>query len=146
MNLYAETSAVVAWLLDEEHSDHARAQLSAADVIFTSDLTLIECDRVFRRAAATGRVTAGESLHLHAIIDTAAAHWTLHAMDAEIVQRSRRSFPCEPIRALDAIHLATALAVRNLSPDVQVLSFDDRVRDNAVSLGFRVAPEAGRQP
>ena len=146
MNLYAETSAVVAWLLDEEHSDRAWAQLAAADVIFTSDLTLIECDRVFRRAAATGRVAASESLQLHAIIDTASAHWTLHAIDAEIVQRSRRSFPCEPIRALDAIHLATALAVRNLSPDVQVLSFDDRVRDNAASLGFQVAPAAGRQP
>ena len=146
MNLYAETSAVVAWLLDEEHGDRAWAQLAAADVIFTSDLTLIECDRVFRRAAATGRVTASASLQLHAIIDTASAHWTLHGMDAEIVQRSRRSFPCEPIRALDAIHLATALAVRNLSPDVQVLSFDGRIRDNAASLGFRVAPAAGRQP
>ncbi len=146
MNLYAETSAVVAWLLDEEYSDRAWAQLAAADVIFTSDLTLIECDRVFHRAAATGRVTASESLQLHAIIDTASAHWTLHGMDAEIVQRSRRSFPCEPVRALDAIHLATALAVRNLSPDMQVLSFDDRIRDNAASLGFRVAPAAGRQP
>lgn len=146
MNLYAETSAVVAWLLDEEHSDRVWAQLGAADVIFTSDLTLIECDRVFRRAAAIGRLTAGESLQLHAIIDTASAHWTLLAMDAEIVQRSRRSFPCEPIRALDAIHLATALAVRNLSPGLQVLSLDARIRDNASSLGFPVAPAVGRQP
>ena len=146
MNLYAETSAVVAWLLDEEHSDRVWAQLAAADVIFTSDLTLIECDRVFRRAAAIGRLTAGESLQLHTIIDTASAHWTLLAMDAEIVQRSRRSFPCEPIRALDAIHLATALAVRNLSPGVQVLSLDARIRDNAASLAFPVAPAAGGQP
>ena len=67
-------------------------------------------------------------------------------MDAEIVHRSRRSFPCEPIRALDAIHLATALSVRTLSPDVRVLSFDDRIRDNAASLGFQVAPAAGAQP
>lgn len=146
MNLYAETSAVVAWLLDEEHSDRVWAQLAAADVIFTSDLTLIECDRVFRRAAAIGRLTAGESLQLQTIIDTASAHWTLLAMDAEIVQRSRRSFPCEPIRALDAIHLATALAVRNLSPGVQVLSLDARIRDNAASLAFPVAPAAGGQP
>jgi len=60
--------------------------------------------------------------------------------------RSRRTFPCEPIRALDAIHLATALAVRNLSPEVQVLSFDERIRDNAASLGFALAPAAVRQP
>ena len=146
MNLYAETSAVVAWLLDEDRGDRAWSQLVAADAIHTSDLTLIECDRTFRRAADIGRMTASESSRLHAIVDTAAAHWTLHGMDAEIVHRSRRSFPREPIRALDAIHLATALSVRNLAPDVQVLSFDDRIRDNATALGFQVAPMAGNQP
>ena len=145
MNLYAETSAVLAWLLDEQRGDGALSQLAAADVIHTSDLTLIECDRAFRRAAATGRISAGESSQLHAIVDTASAHWTLHGIDAEIVHRARRSFPHEPIPALDAIHLATALTVRNLSPDVQVLSFDERIRDNAAALGFRVAPAAGRQ-
>ena len=146
MNLYVETSAVVAWLLDEERGDSARAQLAAADVIFTSDLTLIECDRAFRRAVATGRLSASESLQLHAIIDTASAHWTIHGIDAEVVHRSRRSFPCEPIRALDAIHLATALAVRNLSPDLLVLSLDERIRDNAVALGFQMAPAADGKP
>ena len=144
MNLYVETSAVVAWLLDEERGDLARDQLAAADIIFTSDLTLIECDRAFRRAVATGRLTATESLQLHTIIDTASSHWTLLGMDADIVHRSRRSFPREPIRALDAIHLATALAVRSLAPDLLVLSLDDRIRDNAVDLGFQVAPATGR--
>lgn len=143
MNLYAETSAVVAWLLDEERGDRAWSQLVAADAIHTSDLTLIECDRAFRRAADIGRVTASESSRLQAIIDTASAHWTLHGIDAEIVHRSRRSFPREPIRALDAIHLATALTVRSLSPDVQVLSFDDRILDNATALGFQCLPRQG---
>lgn len=140
MNLYAETSAIVAWLLDEERGEDAWAHLTAADAVHTSDLTLIECDRAFRRAAATGRLSADESSRLHAIVDTASAHWTLHGMDAEVVHRSRRSFPREPVRALDAIHLATALSVRNVSPELRVLSFDDRIRDNAAALGFPVAP------
>jgi hypothetical protein len=67
-------------------------------------------------------------------------------MDAEVVEQSRRSFPCEPVRSLDALHLATALVVRNLSPEVQVLSFDDRIRDNATALGLDVVPETGTQP
>ena len=57
----------------------------------------------------------------------------------------RPDVPCEPIRALDAIHLATTLAVRNLSPEVQALSFDERVRDNAASLGFALGA-GGRPP
>ena len=145
MNLYAETSAVLSWILDEERGARARSRLAAAAAVYTSDLTLIECDRALRRAAATGRVSASESSQLHTIIDTASAHWTLHGIDPEIVHRSRRSFPHEPVRALDAIHLATALAVRNLMPDVQVLSFDDRIRDNASALGFLVAPAAGER-
>lgn len=143
MNLYAETSAVVSWLLDEERGERAWSSLAAAAAVHTSDLTLIECDRTFRRAAATGRISASESSRLQAIVDTASAHWTLHGIDAEIVHRSRRSFPCEPVRTLDAVHLATALSVRNLLPDVQVLSFDNRIRDNAAALGFAVAPPVG---
>ena len=144
MTLYAETSAVVAWLLDEDHAGRASlawAQLVAADAVHTSDLTLVECDRTLRRAVATGRLSASQSLRLHAIVEKASAFWTLHGMDAEVVERSRRSFPCEPIRSLDALHLATALIVRNLSPEVQVLSFDDRIRDNATALGLDVVPE-----
>ena len=146
MNLYAETSAVLSWLLGEDGGERARSQLAAAAAVHTSDLTLIECDRGLRRAGSAGRVTASESIRLQALIDTASAHWTLHGIDPEIVHRSRRSFPHEPVRALDAIHLATALAVRNLMPDVQVLSFDDRIRDNAAALGFPVAPIAGDPP
>ena len=146
MNLYAETSAVVAWLLDEERGERARSRLAAAEAVHTSDLTLVECDRALRRATVTRRLSAADSSRLQTIVDTASAHWTLHGIDADVVHRSRRSFPHEPIRALDAIHLATALAVRNLSPDVRVLSFDDRIRDNATALGFLVAPAAGERP
>ena len=142
MNLYVETSAVMAWLLGDERGETARAQLAVADVIFTSDLTLIECDRMIRRAAITECVTASDALQIQAIIDTASFHWTILDIDPDIVHRSRRLFPREPIRALDAIHLATALAVRNLSPDVVVLSLDDRIRDNAAFLGFEVMPVA----
>ena len=146
MNLYAETGAVIAWLLDEERGDSAWSQLTAATAVSTSDLTLIECDRTLRRAVAAGRLTADESSRMQAIIDTASAHWTLHGMDAEIVHRSRRAFPREPNRALDAVHLATTLAVRNLFPDVRVLSFDDRIRSNAAALGFDVVPSLERRP
>ena len=93
MNLYAETSAVLSWLLAQDLGESARSQLTAAAAVSTSDLTLIECDRTLRRAVATGRLTAGESAQLQALVDTASAHWTLYGIDAEIVHRSRRAFP-----------------------------------------------------
>lgn len=58
----------------------------------------------------------------------------------EIVERSRRPFPVEPIRTLDAIHLASALVLRVAFPDLVVLSLDRRLRASAQELGFEILP------
>lgn len=62
------------------------------------------------------------------------------AIDSEVVARSRRPFPREPLRALDAIHLSTALVARNLAAEMCVLSLDERIRGNAVALGLDISP------
>lgn len=67
-------------------------------------------------------------------------HWVVFDLDPEIVERARRPFPGEPIRTLDAIHLATASLAQSLVPELSVLSLDDRVRSSARQMGFRVLP------
>ena len=57
MNLYAESSAVLAWLLDESTGTFVRQALSKAELVVASDLTIIECDRVLHRAATLGDLT-----------------------------------------------------------------------------------------
>ena len=52
MKLYAESSAALAWLLEQEHGELVADTLAQAELIITSDLTLIECDRVLIRAVA----------------------------------------------------------------------------------------------
>ena len=42
MNLYVESSAVLAWLLDEATAPAVRRLLGEAEVIVASDLTLID--------------------------------------------------------------------------------------------------------
>ena len=49
-SLYAESSAVLAWLLEEDAGPFVRQALSQTPVVIASDLTLIECDRVLHRA------------------------------------------------------------------------------------------------
>ena len=131
---------MLSWLLEKGRGNEARQALARADRIFTSDLTLIECDRVLHRAAATGRLEEAVASEIRTAAATASAHWTLCVMDVEIVEAARRRFPHEPVRSLDAIHLATALVVRSMAPDARVLSLDDRVRANALALGFDVVP------
>jgi hypothetical protein len=68
------------------------------------------------------------------------AKWGVLELSAELLQGARRSFPFEPVRTLDAIHLASALEARGEIPDLRVLSLDQRVRRNAEALGFAVVP------
>jgi len=50
LNLYAESSAVLSWLLGEADNGRVRSALGQATTIISSDLTLIECDRALAPA------------------------------------------------------------------------------------------------
>lgn len=139
MILYAESSAVLAWLLGEEMGEPVRQLLAAAEGVVTSELTLLECDRVLHRSVDAGLPEAGAAGHRHRLT-TAAARWTLLTLGAEVVERARRPFPAEPIRSLDALHLASALVVRSSVAELQILSLDERIRKSARELGFEVLP------
>lgn len=140
MNLYAESSAVLAWLLDEPSASTVRRLLVASEIIVASDLTLIECDRVLLRAAALKELTEAEAADRRAHLASAAAHWHVLRIASEIVDRARQPFPGEPIRTLDAIHLASLLAGRSAVRGLALLSLDDRVRQAARGLGVDVVP------
>ena len=50
MNLYAESSAVLAWLFEEDAADSVEEAFDRAEGVVASDLTLVECDRALMRA------------------------------------------------------------------------------------------------
>ncbi len=141
MTLYAESSAVLAWLLDQQHGDLAAAALAAADLIIASDLTLIECDRVLIRAVALNELDAPDAAARQARLNAVSARWTLLALDDEIGERARRPFPLEPIRTLDAIHIASAVTAQRAVPDLVMLSLDTRVRRATSRLGLPLLPD-----
>jgi predicted nucleic acid-binding protein len=140
VTLYVESSAVLAWLLDEPAGAAVRLLLTSAELIVASDLTLIECDRVLHRAAALGELTEAETADRRAHLATAASHWHVLRIAPDIVDRARQPFPGDPIRTLDAIHLASALVARASVAGLQLLSLDDRIRRAASALGLRVQP------
>jgi predicted nucleic acid-binding protein len=140
VSAYAESSAVLAWLLDEQSSAEVRRLLAAQEVVIASDLTLIECDRVLLRAGAVGELTEAEAAERRAHLTVASSHWQIMRISPEVVERARRSFPGEPIRTLDAIHLASALEARAAVPGLKLLSLDDRVRRAGRAIGIELLP------
>lgn len=114
--------------------------LAEAEVIVASDLTLIECERVLLRAAALNELTEAEAADRRAHLVSAAAHWQVLRIAGEVVDRARQPFPGDPIRTLDAIHLASLLVARSAVAGLRLLSFDERVREAAKGLGVAVEP------
>lgn len=140
MKVYAESSAVLAWLLGEDAAPRVREVLSEAELVVASDLTLLECDRVLIRAVTLGGIDEVAAADRRAYLNAGAAHWQMLRLSTDIVDRARRPFPAEPIRTLDAIHLASALAARSAVAGIELLSLDDRIRRAGKQLGFRLQP------
>ncbi len=144
MNLYAESSAVLAWLLDEASAPRVRRLLGDAELVVASDLTLIECDRVLLRALALGELMPAEAADRRAHLVAAAAHWQVLRIAPEVVDRARQPFPGDPIRTLDAIHLASLLVARSAIAGLRMLSLDERIRQAAKGIGVAVEPALAR--
>ena len=121
-----------------------RQPLSEAGIVVASDLTLIECDRVLHRAAALGELTEAEVADRRAHLATAVAHWHVLRIGPEVVDRARQPFPGDPIRTLDAIHLASVLVARSAVAGLELLSLDERIRGVGKRLGLTLLPKDSR--
>jgi predicted nucleic acid-binding protein len=137
--VYVESSAIVAWLLKEPARDSISVALAGPSRICSSALTRVEAERAVNRGAAAGSWTTAEAASIIDILDEFQHEWVLAEVHPRVRQRAGRPFPAEPLRTLDAIHLATALEFQALYPEVSVLTLDRRILANLVPLGLRPA-------
>ena len=137
---YADSSAVLAWLLGEPAGGAVERAIRTATDVVASDLTVIECDRALHRLAGNNPARTAGMGRIRARLADVTVRWTILPITTPVVERARASFPDNQVRSLDAIHLATALVAREAVGELEVLSLDSRVRANALALGFRVLP------
>lgn len=52
--------------------------------------------------------------------------------------------PVEPVRAMDALHLASALHAVGAEADLRMLSLDERINRNAEALGIETVQPPGQ--
>jgi predicted nucleic acid-binding protein len=131
---YVETSALLAAALEGDAS--AQRALRGSGRLITSSLTHAEAARAVVRARATGRISPTEAHALAHALSTFAQRCETVIIDEQILGRVGRSFPIEPVRTLDAIHLATVETLGAEPGSVTVVTRDTRVRENARALGW----------
>lgn len=131
---YVETSALLAALLEGDAS--VATSLLADGPKVTSALTIAEAHRAVRRAVTSGRVSAGDAERVHAQIEIFRRRSDVMRLSDDIVARAGQAFPVEPVRTLEALHLASALALEALPGLVTIVTRDARLAANARALGF----------
>jgi len=121
---YLDASAIVKLVVEEAESPALRAALKAWPYRVSSALALVECHRAARRRDPPPSA---------ARVDTVLAGVTLVPLDLETL-RAAATLPGPALRALDALHLASATS---LGQDLGVLmSYDDRLLSAAHALGL----------
>ena len=133
---YIESSALVAALL--EGDARAKASIRALGQRVTSAITIAESSRAVLRARLLERITAQQQRAALLAIRRFARRCHIVNVTEAILAAAGRPFPVEPVRTLDAIHLATAVALGESPALVTIVSRDHRVRDNASALGHPV--------
>jgi len=133
---YIESSALVAALLERDVG--ALKSLRARTRRITSALTFAEAARAIVRARVRGRLTTDDERAAVRALRRFERRCYVVAVTADVLARVRRPFPVEPVRTLDAVHIATAESLGEPPQLVTVVTRDERVRENALALGYPV--------
>jgi uncharacterized protein len=136
--VYLDASALVKLFVPEPESDELNRALAGLTDVIVSDLALTEMASALGRRVREQRLTRdkAQSLYREALKVHASAH---HAeLTPPIHRRAERLMLslATPLRALDALHLATALDAEAAT----VVTFDPRLRHAAGFQGLFVAP------
>lgn len=133
---YVESSALLAALLERDAA--ARAAIRGPGRRVSSSLTIAEAIRAVIRARATGRLTPANERAAVRALQVFARRCDLVAVTEAVLARVARPFPVEPIRTLDAVHLATVEQLGEPPALVTIVTRDTRVRENALALGYAI--------
>lgn len=134
---YIESSALLAALLEQDA--RALEELRGDGQRVTSALTFAEASRALIRARVAGRLTPAEERRALRGLQTFERRCAVVAVTDAVLTRAGRPFPFEPVRTLDAIHLATAELLGEAPQLLTLVTRDDRIRENARALGYAVA-------
>ncbi len=133
MVAYLDSSVVLKAILSGDFAiDQARVL-----PVYSSELMEIECRRAIFRDRSIGLLDDQKLTTALERLEVYLEETTLIEMDAAIKRRAMEAFPTH-VKTLDALHLATALALgaQDRSETVVVFSFDQGMNRAAKALGM----------
>lgn len=134
MTVYVDTSVILRILFREPNPVEVWGKWERA---FSSNLWRVEALRNVDRLRLSGDLSDEDVADLVREIRLVHETLAIYPLTATILQRASESFPTV-VGTLDAIHLATALAIRQVEPLDILLTHEGQLAIAARSVGFTV--------
>ncbi len=138
--VYFDTSALVKLCVLETGTPLAVALWEGADALLTSRIADTEVRAVLAAAERIGRIDAAPAAKARERWDELWPGLTKVEVRPELTEAAGALADRRPLRAADAIHLASALLVREADP--LFAAWDRRLADAARAEGLTVLPQA----
>lgn len=134
MNVYIDSSVLLRVVLGEPHRLGIWSKIGNA---VSSELIRLECLRTIDRARLRLGFDDRLVARLRADVLEAVDAFTLVAIDSLVLDRASQPFPTL-VGTLDAIHLASALLIREDIDGLEFATHDDELGTAARATGFAV--------
>ena len=137
MRIYVDSSVVLRYILND---DPALGTAASSDAVGSSDLLVIECQRVLQRERMAGHLDDRQYSEAAVLLEEVLDRLTLIEMGPAVKRRAAGPFPTV-IGTLDAIHLASAILWQETEPgaELRILTQDRQLALCARSLGIPVS-------
>jgi predicted nucleic acid-binding protein len=136
--ILVDSSAVVGAVLERGLSPKVLRALAASPALIVSRLALVETGRALHRAHNEKRITASGLVRVQGEVEELWARCEVWEVTRAVCKEATAMAPASVLRTLDALHLATLLAVRKRLPSARLLTLDVRMADAAKSLGLKL--------
>jgi len=134
-----DTSAVVPLLVEETATAPVQKAYREDSTLVVAWTTMVECASAIARAERDGSLTQAQATAAFARLDELGRTWLEAEPTADVRDVARRLLRVHPIRAADAIQLASAtLAAERRPSSLVVVTLDQRLEAAALREGFSV--------
>ncbi|MBI4011429.1 MAG: type II toxin-antitoxin system VapC family toxin [Candidatus Rokubacteria bacterium] len=134
VGLYLDTSSILRAVLESGTSPDVEERIRAARLLITSRLSLVESARALHRLRLGGQLPESRLADAEYQIGSVWARCELWEITPTVCDTASTVAPAKPLRALDAIHLATFVLARRRIPELELLTVDERLQNAAAAV------------
>jgi predicted nucleic acid-binding protein len=126
MNMYLDTSSLAKLYIEEEGSETVREAVREGDTVATSLISYVEMGSAVYRRLREKRLSKSESSRLLDVFESDWERFGKVSIDDSLLKRSHKLLKKHPLRASDAVHLASALYLQDALEEPVIFHSADR--------------------